>query len=64
MSVRKKNIWKSLLVSLIISNILMVVSWVILTAFGYTPHYWLSFCLCNAIVILAWLFQVLIERNW
>ncbi|KLL05395.1 MAG: hypothetical protein MRERV_1c074 [Mycoplasmataceae bacterium RV_VA103A] len=52
-----KNIWKSLLFSLLVSNLAMLVVWTIQSAFGYTPHYLLSFCITNAVALLFWLFR-------
>ncbi|KLL04853.1 MAG: hypothetical protein MRERV_10c025 [Mycoplasmataceae bacterium RV_VA103A] len=37
----------------------MLVVWAIQSAFGYTPHYWLSFCITNAVALLFWLFRVM-----
>jgi len=49
-----KNIWKSLLVNLLISNVVMVMIWLIILAFGYKPHYWLSLTINNVITVLLW----------
>lgn len=56
---QKKNIWKSLGYSLLVTNAIMIVIWTIQSAFGYQPHYLMSFCIHNAIAIMFWLFQVL-----
>jgi hypothetical protein len=62
---RKRNIWKSLGYGLLASNVIMVIIWMIESAFGYPPHYLLTFCITNAITILFWLFRVVLpEAGW
>jgi len=53
----KKNIWKSLLYSLLTANFIMVVIWAIMSAFGYQPHYLMSFVIHNVVAVLFWLFR-------
>jgi hypothetical protein len=59
----KKDIWKSLLYSLLTTNIIMVVIWAIMSAFGYQPHYLMSFVIHNAMALLFWFFRVF-EGDW
>jgi len=33
-----------------------MVVWAIMSAFGYPPHYLMSFVIHNAVVVLFWLF--------
>ncbi|WNE40243.1 MAG: hypothetical protein GBAus27B_000310 [Mycoplasmataceae bacterium] len=50
----KPNIWKSLLLNLAFSNLIMIVVWAIQIAFGYQPHYLMSLVITNAISLIFW----------
>ncbi|KLL03473.1 MAG: hypothetical protein MRERV_40c010 [Mycoplasmataceae bacterium RV_VA103A] len=56
---KKKNIWKSLLITLLINNLAMLVIWTIMSAFGYNPHYLMSFVIHNVLAILFWLARII-----